>query len=442
MHMEGIFWTQQKKKRVAIALVALVVFLIASIVLIRLNNSLEITSWRSSIQKISLLKQKRPPSTFSVASIEPIQNDRKVADVEVPLTVHVPLPDEVRGIYWTAFTAATKRADELIGYMKKTGLNSVVIDLKMDNGQIGFAPKDISLAPYAMKKPAIKDLDALLKKLADDHIYRIARIAVMRDSAFASARTTSALRSGGGGLWRDNTGSLWIDPASSDVVTYSLALAREAYARGFDEIQFDYVRFASDGRISSIVYPVYNGKDSKVNVMKRFFVAVGDPLRKEKIPVSFDLFGLVTMANDGLGIGQRLQDVMPSTDFVSPMVYPSHYANGFQGFGNPALYPYQVVKISLDHGIGLLLPTKIETSMVKNADGTETTVKKNIPPTTEQRSVVAKQFRPWIQDFDIGAVYTADKIEAQIKAARDAGASGFLLWNARNVYEPARYVAK
>lgn len=421
--------------------VALMILLIASIVVIRSNRLLEITSWRTSVQNVSSQKQKKQSSYFFIASIAPLRDDRVAAQAaEVPLIVHVPLPDEVRGIYWTAFTAATKRADELIGYMKKTGLNTAVIDLKMDNGQLGFAPKDVSLAPYAMKKPAIKDLDALLKKLADDHIYRIARIAVMRDSAFASVKTGSALRYSGGSLWRDNTGSLWVDPASSDVVLYSLALAREAYSRGFDEVQFDYVRFASDGKISSIVYPIYNKTDLKVNVMKRFFVAVGDPLKKEKIPVSFDMFGLVTMANDGLGIGQRLQDVMSSTDFVSPMVYPSHYANGFQGFANPALYPYQVVKISLDHGIGMLLPTKIETSMVKNSDGIDVATQKKIPPTTEQQSLIKKQFRPWIQDFDIGAVYTADKIEAQIKAARDAGASGFLIWNARNVYEPANYL--
>lgn len=348
---------------------------------------------------------------------------------EPAIVVRVPLPLEVRGIYWTAFTAATKRADELIDYMKKTGLNTAVIDLKMDNGQLGFAPKDISLAPYAMKKPAIHDLDALLTKLADDHIYRIARIAVMRDSAFASMKTGSALRSVGGGLWRDKTGSLWLDPAAPDVATYALALAHEAYARGFDEVQYDYVRFASDGKIRAITYPVFNGTDLKVAVMKRFFAAVGDPLKKEHIPVSFDLFGLVCMTNDGLGIGQRLEDVMPSTDFVSPMVYPSHYANGFQGFGNPALYPYQVVKISLDHAAVQLNPLQIASTNTPE----QVVAQKNGDVS------MRKQFRPWIQDFDIGAVYTSGMIEAQIKAARDAGASGFLIWNARNVYEPAKY---
>ncbi|MEK7451709.1 MAG: putative glycoside hydrolase, partial [Patescibacteria group bacterium] len=172
----------------------------------------------------------------------------------------------------------------------------------------------------------------------------------------------------------------------------------------------DYVRFASDGKIGLIRYPVYDEKESKLLTMKNFFSAVGDPLRAEGIPISFDVFGLICMTNDGLGIGQRLLDVLSTADFVSPMIYPSHFANGFQGLKNPAQYPYEVVKISLDHAI--------------LQSGTST----------------KKQYRPWIQDFDIGAIYTAEKIEAQIKAVRDAGASGFLIWNARNVYEPSQYV--
>jgi len=373
---------------------------------------------------------------------EAVQTEQKIPEPELsqpPVITHVVLPEEVRGIYWTAFTAATNRADELIAYMQKTGLNTVVIDLKMDNGQIAFKPNDASLLPYTMQKPAIKDLDGLLKKLADDHIYRIARIAVMRDGTFASIKTSSALKTAGG-LWKDKTGSGWIDPASPDVVPYAIALAKEAYARGFDEVQFDYVRFASDGKIHAITYPYFNGTDVKTDVMKKFYTAVGQAMKKDQIPVSFDLFGLVCMTNDGLGIGQRLEDVMPNTDFVSPMVYPSHYANGFQGFQNPALYPFDVIHISLDHALLQLLPPKIETSSVKNADGTETKTTKTIQPTLEERLSIAKKFRPWIQDFDIGAVYTADKIEAQIKAVRESGASGFLIWNARNVYEPAHYV--
>ncbi len=387
-------------------------------------------------------------TTMSVAvqeeSVVPQPAPAEVAEepvAELPQTVRVPLPVEVRGLYWTAVTAATKRGDELLAYMKETGLNAIVLDLKMDNGQLVFTPNDATLLPYVMKKPVIEDLDALLKKLSDQQIYRIARIPVMRDSAFASLKTTASLKAGGQ-LWRDNTGSAWLDPAAPEVAEYALALAREAYARGFDEVQFDYVRFASDGKLKTISYPVYDRTELKVDVMRRFFAAVGGPLRTEGVPVSFDLFGLVCMANDGIGIGQRLEDVVPYADFVSPMVYPSHYANGFQGFQNPAVHPYEVIKISLDHGARLLLPA-LKATKEKDEVGKEITV----TPTESEREAwnkedktIRKQFRPWIQDFDIGAVYTSAMIEAQIKAVRDAGGSGFILWNARNVYEPAKYL--
>ncbi len=331
--------------------------------------------------------------------------------------LHLPTPEEVRGIYWTGQTAGTKRADELLAYMTQTGLNAAVIDLKMDNGQLAFAPNDVSLAPYAMAKPAIKDLEALLLNLKAQGIYRIARIAVMRDSAYAAIHPDLAFHYAGGSLWRDNTGAAWVDPAAADVAEYAVALGKEAYARGFDEVQFDYVRFASDGKLSSIRYPVYDGKKTKVAVMQEFFKTVGGAMKADKIPVSFDVFGMTYETNDDFNIGQRLIDVYPEADWVSPMTYPSHYANGFMGYKNPALFPYEVPKHSFDSGAAILL-------------------KELGIPESESRS----HTRPWIQDFDIGAIYTAARIEAQIKAVRDAGASGWMIWNARNVYEPARYV--
>jgi hypothetical protein len=150
--------------------------------------------------------------------------------------------------------------------------------------------------------------------------------------------------------------------------------------------------------------------------MRAFFDTLGGTLKKEGIPVSFDLFGMTFLTAEDFGIGQRLEDVYHNADYISPMVYPSHYWTGFQGFKNPAEYPYEVVKYSLDKGAEIL-----KTDLF--IDETESRAK----------------FRPWIQDFDLGAVYTAARIEAQIKASRDAKASGWILWNARNVYEPAKY---
>ncbi len=334
----------------------------------------------------------------------------------VPEPSRVPVPQEVRGLYWTAVTAGSSSGQTLLAYMKSSGINTVVIDLKMDNGELAFMPNDQSLVQYAQQRPAISDLDGLLARLAEEGIYRIARIPVMRDGAFALLHPELAMHAQEGGLWRDNIGSLWLDPAASQVAEYAIALAKEAYARGFDEVQFDYIRFASDGAVSRIVYPLSDGMESKVSVMQQFFKRIGEAMRAEGIPASYDLFGMTFWSYNDFNIGQRLVDILPYADWVSPMVYPSHYPDGFEGFANPAEAPYEIVYRSLEKG----------TMLTRGFwSGSEEGLR--------------SKWRPWLQDFDIGAVYTSDLIEAQIKAARDAGASGWILWNARNVYEPANY---
>ncbi|MCR4314667.1 MAG: putative glycoside hydrolase [Candidatus Uhrbacteria bacterium] len=336
----------------------------------------------------------RTDRTYDLLEMQPVEN--------IQTSQHIPLPDEVRGIYWTAVTATTGRADALLGYMLASGLNTVVIDVKMDNGEL------VDVAEF-------KDV---LAKLYDAGIYRIARIAVMRDSAFAEAHPNLALGSGlDSGIWRDNTGATWLDPAAPEVADYAIELGRQFYKAGFDEIQYDYVRFASDGVLSSIVYPVYDARNLKIEVMQRFFERVGGAMQEDGIPVSFDVFGMTFWSHHDYNIGQRLIDVLPYADFVSPMVYPSHYVDGFKGYANPALVPYEIVKMSLDEGL------RFTHGVYAGSD-----------------EELAARFRPWLQDFDIGVVYTSPYIEAQIQAARDAGASGWILWNARNVYEPAKYL--
>jgi hypothetical protein len=335
-------------------------------------------------------------------------------------TAHVPIPKEVRGIYWTALTAGSAKAvDRLTGYISANKLNTAVIDLKMDDGEIAFATKDPMLVPYAETHPAIHDLEALLSRLQQQNVYRIARIAVMRDGAMASVHPDIALLGKGKTYWRDSIGSVWVDPASPLVTETAIHLAREAYARGFDEVQFDYVRYPSDGKTSSISYPVSTSSEMHLPAMQTFFKTVGSALEEDGIPHSFDVFGMTFWSTSDFNIGQRLNDVYAYADYVSPMVYPSHYPAGFKGYKNPADFPYEIVKRSLDQGVETL---KIGFALLKPEEA-------------------RPKFRPWIQDFNIGAKYDAAHVEAQVKAARDAGASGWLVWNARNVYTPACYVS-
>jgi hypothetical protein len=360
--------------------------------------------------------------THGLLDLDRLNSERMTAiySVKTPRfkpILRVRLPEEVRGIYWTVWTAASSRGDELIDYINDYNLNTVVIDLKMDNGALAFLPLNQSLSNYTMVNPAIADLSGLLERLGELRIYRIARVAVMRDDTYALQNPAVAVKYSSGNLWQDNTGSYWLDPAADEVADYAVDLGKEAWLQGFDEIQYDYVRFPSDGVLSSIVYPVYTKQESKQSVMQDFFAKVGGIMLAAKIPVSFDVFGMTFINNSDYGIGQRLVDVYPYTDFVSPMVYPSHYADNFKGFANPAEHPYEIVYLSLEDGVDQL---------VEEFGVTQTEARKKI--------------RPWLQDFDIGAIYTSDLIEAQIKAARDSSASGWLLWNARNVYEPSDYL--
>ena len=336
-----------------------------------------------------------------------------------PEVGHVSMPDEVRGFYWTGWTAGSKRVDELMKYAVSSKLNTVVIDLKIEDGTLSFKPKDPKLEKYAPEYPAIRDLDTLLENLREKKIYRIARIFVMQDKLFATLNPEAALRTSDAKLWRDKKGMLWLDPAAPQVADYAVELAREAYARGFDEAQFDYVRFPTDGEVSAIVYPIFDSATTtKAKVMKAFFRHLKDELVGDGIPFSYDLYGMTFWRTDDFQIGQRMADAYPDAAAISPMVYPSHYPKNFQGFSNPAEHPYEIVKQSLDKGMDILWIDY---------------------PELDSR-ISRKKFRPWIQDFDLGAEYDAAKIEAQIKAARDASAGGWLIWNARNIYTPARYV--
>jgi len=386
-----------------------------------------------------LKPKKKKPSTVSVITVSLIviglgivitlifrgwptemeaDSDMVVGVPEVEQGVyHVSIPDEVKGIYWTIRTAGVSRADQLQQFIEESDLNTVVIDLKTDDGVLGIVPQDPELAEYIPDHEIWRDMDDHLEKLGQAGIYRIARVAVFRDAIMAGRHPELALRWPGGGIWEDKIGSRWVDPASEQVWEYNLRLAREAYARGFDEVQFDYIRFPSDGRTSAIIYPVWNKEaETMQSVIARFFEYIGTELHKDNIPVSVDLFGMTFWSNHDYNIGQRMLDAYPHVDYISPMVYPSHYPYNFEGWGDPNDIPYKIVNASLEEGTQL--------------------VQKELGLNHED---VAKKWRPWLQDFDLGAVYTADMIKAQIEATRDARGTGWIFWNARNVYEHPGY---
>ncbi|TAK05723.1 GTP-binding protein [Patescibacteria group bacterium] len=348
----------------------------------------------------------RPDTTVVTVTDAVVEEERGDA-----VTRHAAKPERVKAIYLTTASAVGAKYQEMLALADRTEINALAVDLKDDSGAPGFRIVHPDYADISREKPTIPDLAAVAADAHAHGLYLIARLPVFQDSWFADRHPELAMGRRGGGLWRDRRGIRWLDPAAQGVWEYNAVLAEEAHAAGFDEIQFDYVRFASDGDISTITYPAWDRVESKPEVMERFFAYMDDRLRAQGIPLSADLFGYTFRVEDGydLGIGQRLALVLPYVDFVSPMVYPSHYPSGHLGLANPAASPGVVVDDAL-------------------ADGQ--TIIDAVRP--DFRGV-----RPWLQDFDLGADYTAAMVRQQIDAAEKRGAEGWLLWNARNVYTEA-----
>ena len=312
-----------------------------------------------------------------------------------------------KGLYLTASSANNpKKLAEIIDLLNRTELNTVVIDIKDYTGNVLFDSQITLVKDLNLKKNAFTDLAATIQKLHDNNIYVIARQTVFQDPILAGQKPEWAIKSKRGGLWHDHKGLAWVDPTKKEVWKYNAALAKEAADFGFDEINFDYVRFASDGNMNDVVYEIKDKK--RYEVMGEFFRFLSKALDKKPVWISLDMFGFAmerTGEND-MNIGQRLVDALDVVDYISPMMYPSHYPSGHLGLANPAAFP------------GLV----IENGMIQGG-----------PFFADARAEV----RPWIQAFNIGAVYDAAKIRAQIDAVEKYPNAGWLLWNAANRYSDA-----
>src|SRR5687768_4921230 len=207
---------------------------------------------------------------------------------------HLPAPAFVKGIYVSADTAGSpKPFGTLVDLVDRTELNAMVIDVKDGRGALAFAPETESLKPFASDRPALGDMKAFTSALHEKGIYLIARVFVFQDPWLVAKKPEYAVQRRGGGVWRDRRGTPWVDPAVREVWKYNVAVSKEAYAAGFDEVQFDYIRFISDGDLSAAVYPAYDGKTPKAEVMASFFSYLDAELRERHgIPISVDLFGL------------------------------------------------------------------------------------------------------------------------------------------------------
>lgn len=335
-------------------------------------------------------------------------------------------PKIIKAIYATGWSAGSeKMLNRLIKLIKETELNAIVIDIKDYSGELSYLTGIKEAEQYGRNRELkILRPNAMLKKLHGEGIYVIARQTVFQDPVLAKARPDLALTSSSTQKqWLDNKKVMWVDPAGKEVWDYNVEIAKDALARGFDEVNLDYIRFPTDGNTDDIKYPFWDGKTLKRYVIRDFFKYFRQALPSAKI--SADLFGLTTVNYGDVGIGQNIDDVYHYFDAAAPMVYPSHYNKGFNGHQNPALHPYDVVFTSI-----LEANKRLEQYKIKAVNSTS----------TEKYLVKTPELRPWLQDFDLGANYDAEKVRAQINAVSDAATGtpiGWMLWDPANNYTKA-----
>jgi hypothetical protein len=320
-------------------------------------------------------------------------------------------PLSMQAVFLTNYSAASdKKIDEIIELSKKSEINSVVIDIKDWSGYIDYDAKIPQAELYQSKRILISDVSALIDKLHQNNIYAIARIVVFQDPILAKARPELAIHryNKNGPLWLDNMGLAWLDPTSLEVWDYNIALAKDALSHGFDEVNFDYVRFASDGHLSSMVFPNWKNEIPRQQVISSFFKYLHQKM--EGSVISVDLFGYTTVNKDDLGIGQIIEDAFPNFDFICPMTYPSLYNAGFIGLENPGASPYLVVKKSISTALARLMDFN----------------QKNTP--------VKVKLRPWVQYFK---GYNKLMVDEQIRAIKETTSdlyAGYIIWNPSNSY--------
>lgn len=304
----------------------------------------------------------------------------------------------VKGIYISSWIAGSPELfARQVDLVDRTEINAMVIDVKDATGYITY-DSGVALADeLGLEEHRIKDIGALMDTLREHDIVPIARIVCFNDPKLSSARPEWGVQHKDGGLWKDDKKASYTNPYNREVWEYLIQLAEDAADRGFREIQWDYVRFPSDGKISDAVYPGRSG--SKEDAIAAFLAYSRERLEKRGVWVSADVFGLTVHVKDDLGIGQRIEKVARNVDIVSPMIYPSHYYPGAYNIKNPNGQPYEVIKNAMaDSG--------------RRLSGTGAIV------------------RPWLQDFSLGDVtYGVDEVRAQIQAVEEQGYDEWILWD-------------
>ncbi len=354
------------------------------------------------------------------------------------VVTHVTTPEPLKGVYMTSWAAGNaKFRQHLFDLIDTTEINAVVIDVKDYTGRISFTVDDPMLMETGAIENRIPDIKEFIGRLHDKGVYVIARISAFQDSYMINVHPEWAVKTESTGkVWQDYKGVKWLDAGATPVWDYLVAIGKASYAVGFDELNFDYIRFPSDGNLKDIAYSWGAGR-SRVQVMNDFFKYIHDKFSGTGIPISADLFGLTTSAQDDLGIGQILEPALMYFDYVAPMVYPSHFGAGYAGYAKPAQYPYEIIELSMKSAVNKALAT---TTKIQSLGGDA--IASTTPQLYTKEPVDIKKLRPWLQAFDLGAVYTPEMVRKQIQATYDVGLTSWMLWNAGSVYKKEALLPK
>jgi len=316
---------------------------------------------------------------------------------------------KVRGLYVSAHSVALKgRLDELIELAKKNNINAFVIDVKGDYGELTF-PMSESINKYtksANKNPIIKEIEPVIKKLKDNGIYTIARIVSFKDTIYAKENPDKIIvYKDGRKAFTNSDGLVWVSAYDKNLWEYNVTVAKEAAKAGFNEIQFDYVRFpaSNGGKLDKVLN--YRNPDNmtKAEAIQKYLSYAKKELSPYNVYISADIYGQVGSSSDDMSLGQFWEAVSSEVDYVSPMMYPSHYGKGVYGLDIPDANPYKTIyhstKDSINRNNNISSPAII---------------------------------RPWIQAF---IHYGSKEVKEQIKAMKDLGVDEYILWSATNRYE-------
>jgi hypothetical protein len=305
-------------------------------------------------------------------------------------------PEDINALYLPSHCITERKIDEFVHYAKLAGINAAVLHVKDPHGRIRWKSNNVQAAEIgAVASNGL--VENALRQLKAQGFWTVAKLDLFVDHQLVTKRPDMGIiDTQSGNPWSDKMGLYWANPFNQKVWQYNIALCKELVALGFDEIQFDYIRFPSDGDLSAIQYPLDTGQLNKTQCIGKFLESANAELKPTGVTISVDLFGMVAWKTVDFGVGQLIETIAPHVDVICPMLYPSHFPSGFLGKKNPGEYPLEIMELSMKR----------------------------------MKSRTAKIIRPWVQGF----WYKPGDINAQLDGISAAGTTGWSVWNPSGNY--------